>query len=284
LKYAAGATAVIASSTLGLDILPSPWRVHDEQNSATNLTTQNNTTTTIESTLTSSSTSTQAVSSDLNRNGDFELQLEYWHPWHGVNEIGYPRGLPTTDWHYEIHPGQCGLISIDNPNTKLYDHGGLSQWSTDFPPWRQWSLSQSDLVLEAEVMIANEDALYDAEESWNRAGIALQCCRRDAADYVIDDVKHHFIYSEFDFYRDKANYFHQEGGDVYEYHGDQIDAGQFKKYRIDVNDFFKNGFENLGGWGDELASGSRLSAWYLVVESRGGRIDSAWRNIRISRK
>ncbi len=81
---------------------------------------------------------------------------------------------------------------------------GLSQWSTDFPPYQQWSLSQNDLVLEAEVMLAKQDVLYDAD-SWTRAAIAFQWSRRNATDYVIDDVKHSQIYSEFDFYRNQVD-------------------------------------------------------------------------------
>ncbi len=237
-------------------------------------------TVTLSTTQSATQTGAPAVNLLLNRNGDFASHIQYWHPWHGVSEIGYPSGLPTTRWSYYISPGECGVISIDNPNSQLYDHGGLSQWSTDFPPYRQWSLSQNELILEAEVMLAKQDVLYEAD-GWNRAAIAFQWSRRDFTDYIIDDIKHHYIYSELDFYRNQSTYFHEKGGDVYEYHADQLEAGQFKKFRIDLNDFFTNGFEYRGGWGDELCENSRLSAWYLVVETLGGRIDSAWRNVRI---
>jgi hypothetical protein len=277
LNCAAGTAAAIVSSAIGFDfLLPTELSGGKNSNSKTN---------TIQaSTLSTTRSATQveapAVNLYLNRNGDFASQIEYWHPWHGVSEIGYPNGLPTTQWSYCIRPGECGVISIDNPNSQLYDHAALSQWSSDFPPYRQWSLSQNALNLEAEVMLVEQDVLYGGD-SWNRAAIAFQWSRRDFTDYTIDDIKHRFIYSELDFYRNRSTYFHEKGGDVYEYHAHQVEAGQFKKISIDLNDFFRDGFDNRGGWGDELCENSRLSAWYLVVETRGGRIDSAWRNVRI---
>jgi len=69
--------------------------------------------------------------------------------------------------------------------------------------------------------------------------------------------------------------------DVYEYHADQLPFGQWKSYRIDLNNFLRTGWCNVGGWGEEICNMSRIQAWYLVVENTAARTKASWRKVRI---
>jgi hypothetical protein len=219
-----------------------------------------------------------------NTNGDFCYADLFWHPEHEVTELGYRHGLPDTKWWYKIQSSEYGEIWIDNPNQELWDHVSLVQYSFQFPPKPQWTLANNHLTLDAEVMVPKPDAPYtpDPSTSWSRVAIAFQLKRTDGLNYVLEEGKEFTeLYSEFDVYRHNAKYFHFKGSNVYEYPADQLKPGDWRLYHIDLNDFFKNGYGNLGGWPDELIEFTYLSAWYLVVEVLGSRMSAAWKNIAL---
>jgi hypothetical protein len=294
LKYAGVTAAVTGASALALEYsltFPGVSRtmrgITTRSVTETSLgtsTASTSTTPTQKEVNTTRTTTSENARSLLNRNGDFCDGSDYWHPWHDVSELGYPSGLPETKWGYFIEPCQYGKVWINNPDPSRWDHAGLAQWSDDFPPNSIWELAREELILEADVMITEPDVLQpNGESSWDRAAIAFQWRRIDGLNYVVDDKSHAYLYSEYDVYRHNANFFHSKGTNVYEYHADQLPFQQFRHYSIDVNDFCKNGYESMGGWG-KLSDESLMSAWYLVVETQGGAISSAWRNVQLRLK
>ena len=240
--------------------------------------------------LTQSELSTVTLSPYLNKNGDFCSGKVFWNPWDNVAELGYSTPLPKTKWGYEIRECEYGRLWIDNPNLQLWDHCGLQQLTLFFPPESQWDLSDNNLALEAEVMLPEKDSLYttDPKKSWSRVAIALQWEKKDGTSYVFGNKTYENLYSEFDVFRDNASYFYVPDSNVREYHVDQLPVGVFKKYKINLNDYFVagvpsqiSGVHNPGGWGQQLRDQSRIASYYLVVEVQGSKASAAWRNIKV---
>ena len=216
----------------------------------------------------------------INPNGDFSEGEKYWAP-------HISPGLETSKWGYNIVPNQFGQVWIDNPLvsewTTSNDHVAMYQ---DFNSVKWAGIRKSDLMLRGrrftlEADVRMEEDTPDDLKGFCRGAIAFSIRKSDDSSYKFGENEYDAVYMELDFYRRNNSYIGGPPADNYTYPVDQIPLGEWKHFRVDLTDSILNGFNNQGGWGEEIFNESMLWAWYLVVEVQGTKAAASWRKVRL---
>jgi hypothetical protein len=222
----------------------------------------------------------------MNPNWDFSQGVRWWNPHYGGE-------LEGAQWGYQIAPGHYGAISLDNPNLNNWPNAAMPQEVIlkgrllGSVPLEEWHLRDRQFILEADVLV-NEDAPHDTK-GWSRVAIVIGTRRIDGKFYDIRGRRAFTLYTEYDVYRRNVRWEGYEDWkygptDSYEYHAEQLPLGSWKSCVIDVSEFLRNGFKNIGGWGDEIYNMSRIQTWYLAIENTAASTRAAWRRVKIYRR
>jgi len=233
------------------------------------------------------------VEQPINPNGDFSQGSQFWKG--GLVGTTDARNVTAG---INVIQNDHGEVWIDNPDLTAYANTALMQASGGLSglvqqagiPLTQWFFSSHHLMLEADVRV-DYDEPY-GEDSWSRVAIATWIQRIDpvisSGGTVYFEIKSNLytkLYTEYDVYRRNVQFLGYNaldlGSNVNEYPADQLPIGYWKPYKIDLNELIMNGYNELGGWGKQNLDVALLSAWYLVPEAKGSRLQASWRRIKI---
>jgi hypothetical protein len=228
------------------------------------------------------------IEQPINPNGDFSEGGKYWKGgW-----VGHTDAKNVTAG-IKIIENDHGEVWLDNPDSSAHANTALMQATDSLQKQanirlNKWSLLDHHLMLEADVRI-DFDEPYSAE-SWSRVAIAFWIQRSYRAGprcpwFTIKGNEYEKLFTEYDVYRRNIDFLGYNaldwGGDVNEYPADQLPIGYWKPIKIDLNEFMANGYNSLGGWGQDNNEMAYLSAWYLVPEAKGAKLQASWRRVKI---
>ena len=228
------------------------------------------------------------IEQPINPNGDFSEGEKYWKGgWVGKTDAkNVTAGM-------RIIENDHGEVWLDNPDSSAHANSALMQATDSLQKdagirLPHWFLSDHHLMLEADVRV-DLDQPYSTD-SWSRVAIAFWLQRNYRSGprspwFTIKDNEYKVLFTEYDVYRRNVNFLGYNavnwGGDVNEYPADQLPIGYWKPIKIDLNEFIANGYNSLGGWGQNNSEMAYLSAWYLVPEAKGAKLQASWRRIKI---
>jgi hypothetical protein len=228
------------------------------------------------------------IEQPINPNGDFSAGEKYWKGgWVGRTDAKNVRA------GMRIIENDHGEVWLDNPDPSAHANSALMQATDSLQRdagirLTSWSLSDHHLMLEADVRV-DSDQPYSAD-SWSRVAIAfwLQRTYRSGPRspwFTVNGNEYKVLFTEYDVYRRNVDFLGYNavnwGGDVNEYPADQLPIGYWKPIKIDLNEFIANGYNSMGGWGQDTSEMAYLSAWYLVPEAKGAKLQASWRRVKI---